>query len=855
MLIADRPITQPKPLSIVLTSSGNDVITPGTTFTLGVTIHNLGQESAIIYAYIEERSANVRHWCSAMQERLALAADQSGELTFTLSVPSQALPEVLEYDLVIDASDAYPALSPIRYEQRRLQILAADLQTVEASDPIFSLGTQTAPEKPAIIQPAAGLPVEVWVENRSDRVDRFRLSCSGLPDSWTVSIDYPRDHQGLGLVRDADSLGLNPGDRGQILLTIIPPAQTIADIYVPTIRLTSQNTPTLNCLELLYLQVNPTYLLQSALQILRNQVRTDTALFELQLVNAGNTLRSLSLEVQNLDEPESCQYVIDHELVTIAPYSTRNILLRATPQRWWKRPFYGAGRLLNFRVNLQDTDNHPLLVSHLQGNLSWMARPWWQLLLLALLTLALLGSAVGLIWWRFLRIPPPPAILNFEASDRQYSQANEEFARIDWQIERPEAIAQIQLTGYTPEGDLISGPLIYDLARKSKTLPAGLAPFCIQQRALLTCNNLLTDASKPSEYIFELTLIPRNQRHGDVITQRTDAAIAILPKPLPTITDFAPTSNRYHEQGTQANDPSTPVINSRGILVNWRVENTQNLQALKLVGRTQEGEALGEIVYPIIQNNGQPELADSSLNCQFGTTEMVCQNVPTNLTSANTYQFDLVAIPVDGLVTQADSTTSADPTAAPLATPNTTTFKTTDEIIILPRPPIIARLQINGQPAAVKYVLPIGQKSLTLDLSWIVEGGATTEVKLLPAPGPVPLQGNLTLPIKPESGSTTLTLQAKNSAGQSAEQSIVIETYDPTPPVTAEEVAAAAAAAAAEAAAKPAADAEAQAAGNGAGAAGANKTAADGDAAPGRSNGAVNAGGRLSPTELPPRFN
>jgi hypothetical protein len=108
------------------------------------------------------------------------------------------------------------------------------------------------------------LQFEIQVLNRSERVDRFRLVCLDLPTRW-VQITYPADTQGLGLVVEGDSLGLNPGEQGLILLTLNPPAEALADIYIPTLQLLAENNPDLALLELIYLRVLPIYQLQSEL--------------------------------------------------------------------------------------------------------------------------------------------------------------------------------------------------------------------------------------------------------------------------------------------------------------------------------------------------------------------------------------------------------------------------------------------------------------------------------------------------------------------------------------------------------------------------------------------------------------
>ncbi|MEL7400772.1 MAG: hypothetical protein AAFN68_09400, partial [Pseudomonadota bacterium] len=384
---------------------------------------------------------------------------------------------------------------------------------------------------------------------------------------------------------------------------------------------------------------------------------------------------------------------------------------------------------------------------------------------------------------------------------------------MDWQIEQPQEIKEIKLTGYNAEGEVLSGPLHYDL---SAGLPASLTPFCTQQRTRLTCNNLQTDARRPGKYTFELAVTPKDSRHGDPITQQTNA-VTITPRPLPTITEFLSPVIRYREEDFPTTPPPAPKPD--GILLNWRVNNIKNLQALRLVARTGEGELLGEIIYPIERDENGPKLpnslpsvdVDSALpdpdGCELKADEMLCKHVPTYLKGVSTYQFELTAIPLENAGEIAASEAADQPALAP---------SKTELITVEARSPKITEFLLNGESARAKYVFEADtQTSLTLPLSWTVEGGSTMQVKLLPAPGPVPSSGGITFPLKPGAGTTTITLQADNGAGQSDERSIVIETYDPTPPVTPEEIAAAAASAAAEAATAAQAQAD-QAAADGA---------------------------------------
>jgi uncharacterized membrane protein len=82
----------------------------------------------------------------------------------------------------------------------------------------------------------------VGVYNRTNRVDRFRLSCPDLPEEW-VQISYPQGYQAPGLATPDAYLDLNPGAEGQITLTVTPPGDAIATTHIATLRLKSGQLP------------------------------------------------------------------------------------------------------------------------------------------------------------------------------------------------------------------------------------------------------------------------------------------------------------------------------------------------------------------------------------------------------------------------------------------------------------------------------------------------------------------------------------------------------------------------------------------------------------------------------------
>lgn len=768
------------PLAVTLTSSGQDEIPPGEIFELGVTIQNQGAQDAVIDVWIDNvrsdrgRSPLLSQWCELPHQRLALGPGQSGEAVFIFQIPGEALPDQFTYDLMVDSTSTYPQLPPHR-ERLSLQVLPAERRSLEANQPTFLIQPSTRPAAPAKLRPGVPLMVEIWVDNRSERVDRFHLSHLGIPLDWQPKVTYPRATNGPGLILEASSLGLNPGDRGRILLEFTPPDNTLAGSYVPTLRLHSQNNRDLNMLGLIYIQVEPIYLLQPTLQILRNQVRRQPALFEIQLVNEGNTDRTLDLTVENLDEPNSCRYVLKTEngdrsgsnashqeddtptpvAVCLSPQSAKRLRIEALPQRWWRRPLFGAGRFLNFRVDLEDVDDHPLTLRSLQGNVIWLPRPWWQFLLAVLTVAGAIAALIFLIWWVFFRPPLVPRILSFEPQDSRYSSANGDSARVNWQIEHPERIQSLKITGYDSDGLVLSGPFIYELGA---SLPSALEPFCSVQDTLLWCENVETGARQPGTYQFELTVIPKGRQPETPIAQQTNPVV-IDNIPQPQIVDFFASELIYLEAGallTVGTDTPVPPVTEQGVQLNWIIDHPRTLETIKLVGRDAAGKILGTLWYDIQPGGGlPPELAPW---CRIGE-QLFCENVPTPVFEVGEYQFDLTAIPV--------------------GVPESEIEPITSEIItIQPQGSQILSFQINGEDVRAKHQFPITQ---AIVLSWVISGGSTTTAILSPVPGDVPLAGSVALPNDANPGSTTFTLQVNDGSGDTFTRSVTIETFDPNP--------------------------------------------------------------------------
>lgn len=745
------------PLAVILSSAGSGIVIPGSQVELSVTVINKGNQSAIVDIFIDDIPPNLYQWCHSTQERLALGADQSGEVVFRFDIPATAIPEVYSYGLVVDAPIHYPNSPPLRYVQT-IQVLPPLQNVVQVSDPTFVLQPVTSASTPAMLSPGEALEVQVVVYNRADRVDRFRLSCADLPKEW-VSITYPQGFQQPGLAPEETYLDLNPNSEGTILLLILLPLDAPAGSYATTLRLRSENQPELAMLNLLYFNIRPIYQVDLSFRTLITHVRHQPGLFAIHATNQGNTARSLLLQVVALDDGKLCTYTLEPPYLQLAPKQTQVSQLWVQPQPAWKRPLFGGGRLLNFGVTVSDAEQHPLPDIPMQGYVVWVARPWWQLLPFVLLGIGAIATLIWLVWWLLLRPPVVPKIVRFATSDTQYSVAAQDAVQLDLQISHPQRVQAIEIVGQSPEGDVTSPPVTYDFSRG---LPDTLQPICDWQRRLLTCRNLTTDARRAGDYQFTLTVIPKQGRRPVASDRLTAPPVTITPLPLPEILLFAPTQPTYPEAPpAQTADSETPVESSDryGINLDWIIAAPEQLAALQITGR----DAEGTVVLPTVEldfREGIPELLQPF--CQL-EEQLICENVTTGIRRAGVYTFEMTVIP------------TIDPPETPIA-------HVTDPINITPRPPQILSFQINGKPIQPKYILAIdqGQPIPEVVLSWEVEANAGTEAMILPVPGTVPLKGTLALPLSPEPGVSIVTLQVTNSAGAQVTQSFSIEVYDPT---------------------------------------------------------------------------
>ena len=739
-----------QPISVILSSQGEDRITPGETLEVSVTVSNKGNQSAVIDVFLDDLPETLYSWCSNTQTRLALEPGQGDEVVFEFKVPLTAISGGYRYWLVVDAPNHYPDRPRQRYEQN-IQVLPPSHTAVKVNDPTFAIAPLTTSKKPAKVLPGTPVQFQVHVYNRTDRVDRFRLQCKDLPESW-ISISYPQGFQMPGLAAEANCLNLNPGASGVVSLAVTPPMGELAKIYLATLQLKAENDPSLKLYEILYLDVQPTYQVETRFRTLVSRIHQQSGLFSIQASNKGNTPRILDFKILGLQDSDLCDYAIEPASLTLAPHQTLTSQIAVRPRQPWRRPLFGAGRVIQFEVVATDREEKPIPEIPMPGMLVWAARPWWQILPVVLV---LLGSAVGLvwlIWWYLLRPPVPAEILQFAAEDTVYEANSGDAVHVGFEIAQPDQVQQIEIVGQSAEGDLLSGPLTFNLAQG---LPEQLEERCQTQKQRLTCRNVRTDARREGEYTFTLTLIPQPGQKARPV-QAIALPVSVVPEQPPSIVEVVPTALVYTEARVGAETAGMPRLD-------WIIDWPQQIETLELVGRDEQGNAAAPA---IVYDFSAGELPEELLDFCVLDKQLVCKNVPTGIQRSGTYAFDLTAIPSEGAIAQSVTVTS-------------------EQVRIQSRSPKLLSFTLNGEPAQPNYLIPIepGSKPINLTLAWEVEDAPGTQVMLTPSPGTVPAKGTLPIWLSPTASETMVSLQITGAAGESITRSINITTYDPTPEV------------------------------------------------------------------------
>ena len=832
-----------RPLSIILNPSGLVSIATGESFELCVTVTNQGDRSAVISVAIDQDSSSIYAWCAFPSERLALSVGQSCEVVFLIQVPPTAPPAEYKYTLIIDAPQHYPESTPIQYKGRVI-VLPSIQEVVRVNDPTFVTRPRTSSADPHQMRSGELLQILVLVTNRSERVDRFRVTIPDIDSKW-VSIYYPEGLALMGVVEAAEGLPLNPDTQGQITLIFRPPLDTWAGIYSPTIRVHSANNPDLALLDIVYFEILPTYQIDIQLITLLTRLERLPSLYEMRFKSNSNIARELILRANSPEQDGMLLYSLINEEITISPFGTARVNLEVQPTKKCK-PRFLADRYFTFIVEVEDKHGALLPNDRFIGSLLIPSRPWWQLILLIIAILGIIGIIIFLIWWFFFRPPSIPQVVEFTSESSTYQEANNEAIRLRWRITNPDLLRELRVEGLADD-KILSQQVTYNF---TNGIPSELKEYCVIDRELL-CQNVPTDARKPSQYVFQMNLTSKSPKTGILPLAKT-TKIVVEPIPRAQILEFGSTKPLYTESqpilptivvapvaqavprtGSAANAPSpessnvnqpTNATTSQPITsqpTNPSPDPSPNPPIPQVTEPSSIAGLLEKRVFLMAVGinvdaakvgliKPKPDLDNEvRLNWRISAASQVkeltlvgrspegeVKSPPLSFVLTNGLPRSLrpyCTLANDELICKnvpTESKASGNyifeltiiPTKPPVDPKSIAVIKKTELVKIAPYPAKILELKVNGQDALPQYSFNLNPDiPMILTLSWKVEASAGAKIDLLPAPGNIAAVGQLALPLSPKSSEVTYTLKVTNPDGQIIMRSFIVQTIAPPP--------------------------------------------------------------------------
>ncbi len=712
-----------KPLNVMLNPPSHLEGFPGETVTLHVSLINQGSQGAVIDVYLDHMA---QAWCPSPKQRVALDPQQGCEVSLPFELPVDALPGRYPFTVVVDAPEHYPEETPLHYPSQ-IEVLVQEQPVERLDQPTVTLMPPTSTDKPLRVQPGEHKTLSIQVQNRSRRVDRFRLHCLDLAPEW-FTIQYPcTDLSEVGVLSDGESLELNPGTQGMLTLEFHFPFDMPAGHYTPTLQILSDNTPEQAFLDLVYLEVNPTLQLSLHLETLLGKVSRKPGQYRLQLTNHSNLIRELAVSASSRDETEICHYSCEPSSVRLLMGETAAIDLEVRPQGKWRRPLLGRGLELPFQINLTDLDDHPVPEKTTSGVLIWKSRPWWQLLLWILVGVGTLSGLGFFIWLTFFKPAPAPVLTELKPDSSRYLEGGR--VRLNWSIANVDQLDQLTVTVVK---DQISGkPQVFDF---NDGMPKELRRFCQSRDRNLTCTNIDTGARLAGKYTFDLHLQAKSEKQSS----QKKLNVAIQPRPLPLVAGVASSQSQ---------------INKGNLLpLNWKLTNASQLSELQVFSQLKGGKPKLIKTYDF-QQDIPPELVKQ---CQHPVNEeLICSGVRVGLPETpGNYAITLQTV--------SKSSQKQAPPSKPIP------------VEVKGKPPKIVTFTLNGQSSETNPSLFL-RSGQVVNLDWKVEGDELT-VNLEPL-GNVAVNGSRTL--KATKGLSQIVLTAVNKQGQSVKRAFLVQVDSP----------------------------------------------------------------------------
>ena len=746
---------------------------------------------------------------------ITLDSEKRCEVTLSIEIPLHAKPGLYNYALILDCNE----FSNQR-QSRPLQFRVLPSDSEVSLEPEFSVEPVTTSADPFSLSSGQTLTLTIRVTNRSKLTDRFYVNCPDLNSDWFTR-KYPEGISGsLGFPSETNGLQLNPDDRGQISLLLHPPKFSAAGRYSIILQLTSQNNPNLTLLDAVYLQLQPDFSLDCQLSPPLRVVPEEPGIFQINLHNQGNIRRRLSLQLR--DRERLFRYLPEFDEVEIEPGREVQIPLKAKPRKFWRRSLRGRNVEFKFDVQLEEpvdlsareSESRPKLPEFLpQGTIIWQPRPVWLLWLLLLLVLAAIAGLLFTLWFNFFRPKVTPGVVSFTPTNplnpqRGYQEGQGEQVRLGWQISHGEQVEKVTVIGlqrgteaYRKTYFFPGGEIPGHLARKDpltgqerknnfcesvadkeprgqSSIGLNSTPFFwlnlpfpslkTNASSLLTCTGIITPMKQAGDYTFQIQVFT-DPKQKDPIASGTTDSVAIKPIDKPQITDFTPTQLVYEEANLASTTAENSTPNQTGVVrLNWSIINAERIQEIQMISTSAGGTSQSEMKRYRLSNGRLP--ADLQTTCNLVPNgfnqNLVCRNVPTQINRPGEYVFKL-------LVTYREAQATAE------------ISRNTEAVKITPKPLQIVSFQINSQevkqnPKQV-YLLEQPSSAIDVGLSWNVRGGEGTTVEITPAPGLVPLRGQVRYSLSAPS-TETMTLTVRNPSGNQTSQSVVIQTLQAQQP-------------------------------------------------------------------------
>ena len=526
-------------LDISIFPPEGESIAPNNNSTTTVNIKNKQHAKGVQLKVSLALNSQLQKWCKNPIQSITIGYQQSQEIKFQWKIPLEASPGTYDYQVRIEflRSTSFYFFQPKR---RQLTVRLRQIKPLvnDNLEPSFKITPASSSTQPITLSPRGTLSLEIDVHNRSKKVDDFRIS-TDLEASW-YTIHYPEPIKRVGVIDGNNTLNLNPNKEGKIYLNINPPADTVAGDYKPEITLHSLNSPDLFLKKIVYLNIPPQYSLQAELQTILNRVSYKKGQYKIILTNQGNTFRIIDIKAKSSDEDEHCEYFLEPSSVRLAPNKTIEVNLEVQPTSKQKRPFVRP-KQFNFQLDLTDKNNQPLPKNlPLKGTLYWRSRPLWQLIVLLVLALGLVGGVAWLIW-ELLKPEPVKITLKAEKTEYIYNPQKSANVAVNWTVENYNNIKNIVIFDRERAEDKINSKCYYfdeSINKNNCTLITqnNLPRNCKITNNTIGCSNVIFHhAQAIKDYTFKLQAF---KKKGKTIETETEEPIRILPRP--TLEVFEP---------------------------------------------------------------------------------------------------------------------------------------------------------------------------------------------------------------------------------------------------------------------------------------------------------------------------